>query len=254
MEDLRHRHSGGTGAGDDDLEVGDVLADDPCGVHQGREDDDRRPVLVIVHDGDVERGLDPVLDLEAPRRGDVFEVDRPEGRGDPHDRVDDLVDVVAVDDDGDRVEPGEALEQGALALHHRQGRARADVAEAEHGRSVGDHRDEPPGPGQLLRAFGLLGDRRADAGDSRGVGDREVALGLERPGEFDCELAVVVSGEDLVFGDSSGRSLSLSSAVGVVIVDPRHRWGQLAAAAVVVVIVAQPDRSCGRVLLWSPEG
>lgn len=72
-------------------------------------------MLVIVHDRDVEGGLDPVLDLEAPGCGDVLEVDRPERRRDPLDRLDDLVDVVGVDDDGNRVESGEAPEQRALA-------------------------------------------------------------------------------------------------------------------------------------------
>ena len=42
-------------------------ADHPRGVHQGGEHDDRRAVLVVVEDRDVEPVPQPALDLEAAR-------------------------------------------------------------------------------------------------------------------------------------------------------------------------------------------
>ena len=88
------------------------------------------------------RALQPLLDLEAFRRLDVLEVDAAEGRLERGDHVDELVDVLLVDLDVEDVDAGELLEQDRLALHHRLGGERADVAEAEHGGAVGDHGDE----------------------------------------------------------------------------------------------------------------
>ena len=53
----------------------------------------------------------------------------------------DLVGVVRVQADRERVDAGELLEQAALALHHRHRRTRSDVAEAEHRGAVGHDGD-----------------------------------------------------------------------------------------------------------------
>ena len=53
-EDVGDRHARRADAGDDDLDVLDPLADDRERVEQRGEDDDRRAVLVVVEDGDVE--------------------------------------------------------------------------------------------------------------------------------------------------------------------------------------------------------
>jgi hypothetical protein len=47
-----------------------------------------------------------------------------------------------VDFDIEHVDAGEALEQDALAFHHRLAGQRAEVAQAEDGGAVGDHRDQ----------------------------------------------------------------------------------------------------------------
>ena len=125
----------------DDLDVADLLADDPQRVDQGGEHHDGGAVLVVVEDRDVELVAQPALDLEAARRGDVLEVDPAVDRGERLDDGDDLLGVLGVQADRPGVDAGELLEQRGLALHHRQGRGRADVAEPEHRRAVGDHRD-----------------------------------------------------------------------------------------------------------------
>ena len=85
-------------------EVREVLADDPHGAQQGSERHDRRPVLVVVEDRDVETGLEPTLDLEAARSRDVLEVDAAVGRGDPHHGLDDLLDAAGLHADGHGVD------------------------------------------------------------------------------------------------------------------------------------------------------
>ena len=62
-----------------------------------------------------------------------------------------------VEADREGVDAGEVLEQERLALHHRQGAGRADVAEPEHRGAVGDD-----GDGVLLDGE-LVGQRRAAA-------------------------------------------------------------------------------------------
>ena len=73
-------------------------------------------------------------------RRDVLEVDPAEARRQPRDRLDDLLDVGGGQADRHGVDAAELLEQHRLALHHRHRGGRADVAEAEHGRAVGDDR------------------------------------------------------------------------------------------------------------------
>jgi hypothetical protein len=66
---------------------------------------------------------------------------------------------------------GEFLEQHRLALHHRLGRQRADIAEAQHGGAVGDDGNQVARP------------RRSAShrdGNARGIGERQIALRRHR--------------------------------------------------------------------------
>ncbi len=177
---LGHRDPGCPEADHEDPQRLDRLADDLQRVEERRHHDDRGAVLVVVEDRDVERLLEPVLDLEAARRGDVLEVDAAEGRRHELDGLHDLVGVLGVEADREGVDAGELLEQHRLALHHRHRRLGADVAEAEDRRAVGDHGDRVALDRVLegLRAVGV--DLLADAGDARRVGHREVVAGLQR--------------------------------------------------------------------------
>ena len=84
------------------LDVLDPLADDRKCVEQRGEDHDRRSVLVVVEDGDVELRPQPLLDLEAARRRDVLEVDPAEAGRDRLHGGDDLVGVLRVEADAAR--------------------------------------------------------------------------------------------------------------------------------------------------------
>ena len=67
-QDLGHGRARRADPGDDDPDVVELLADELERVQQRREDDDRRPVLVVMEDRDIERLAQPPLDLEAARR------------------------------------------------------------------------------------------------------------------------------------------------------------------------------------------
>ena len=78
-QDLRAGDAGRSCPADDRAQVAEGATGELCGVFERCEYDDRRTVLVVVEDGDVELLLEPVLDLEAARGRDVLEVDPAEG-------------------------------------------------------------------------------------------------------------------------------------------------------------------------------
>ena len=200
-----------------------VLADDPQGVGQGGQDHDGRAVLVVVEHRDVERLPQPALDLEAAGGGDVLEVDPAVAGGQQLDRAHDLVGVLGGQADRPGVDPGELLEQQGLALHHRHGRLGADVAQAEHGRAVGDHGHGVALDGQLAGVGRVGGDRPADPGHPGGVGHRQVVAGPQRHLGGDLELAAQVEQErpvaDGVDVGALDRADRLGDGVGVAGVD-----------------------------------
>src|ERR1700704_5986346 len=130
------REGGGAGAGEDDTDVLDPLAHHRQGVEQGGAGDDRRAVLVVVEDGDVHLRLQAPLDLEALGSADILQVDAAEGGLQELDRADELLRVGGGELEIEDVDVGEALEENALALHHRLAGESPDVAEAEHRRAV----------------------------------------------------------------------------------------------------------------------
>ena len=197
---LRDCRAGRADAGHDDAHVRELLADDAERVDQRGEDDDRRAVLVVVEDRDVERLAESALDLEAARSRDVLEVDPAEHGGDRHHRAHDLVDVLRRQADRPRVDTAELLEQDGLALHHRQRSFGADVAEPEHGRAVADDGDGVLLDRQRPDLRGIRGDRGRDTCDAGRVGDREVVARLERRSRRHLELAAEV-GEERAVGD-----------------------------------------------------
>ena len=78
-------------------------------------------------------------------------------------RVDELVDVLGVDLEVDRIDVGEALEEHRLAFHHRLRGERAEIAEAEDRGAVGDDGDQVAARRVVEGGVRILGDRLAPA-------------------------------------------------------------------------------------------
>ena len=127
-----------------------------------------------MEDRDVQFRTEPVFNLEAARRGDVFQVHAAVDGGEGLDDHDDFLGVLGVQADRPGIDVGELLEEGGLALHHRERRGRADVSQAQDGGAVGDDGDGVALDGQVPRGGGVLRDRQADAGDAGGVGAGEI--------------------------------------------------------------------------------
>src|SRR4029079_8227171 len=71
----------------------------------------------------------------------------------------------------------------------------ADVAQAEHGRPIGDDCHGVPLDRQVPGGVAVRGDRLAHACDTGRVGHREVVTGLERDPRYDLELPTEVQEE-----------------------------------------------------------
>src|SRR5450759_5893953 len=126
-------------------------------------------MLIVVEDGDVQLFLKPSLDLEAHRRRDVLQVDSTESGSDRLTYRHELLNARGTHTDGVGIDVRELLEQHRLALHHRHGRLRADVAETEHGCAVGQHSNRVRLDGVVPHHLGMLRDRGTDPADTRGV-------------------------------------------------------------------------------------
>ena len=224
-QEVRARHTGRAGTGDDDPLVFDRPVEHRVRAAQRGQQDDGRAVLVVVHDRAVQRLDQPALQLEATRCGHVLQVHRAERRPQANQGLDDLVHVGRVEHERDRVQPAEGVEQRGLALHHGQCGAGADVTEAEHRGAVADHGHQSVRPGVLLRERGVLGDRAAHLGHTGGVGDRQRTRVGDRPRHRDVELAALVGGEDLLVGDVRQIRFGQGVVHGSHCVPPAGRCG-----------------------------
>jgi hypothetical protein len=128
------------------------------------------------------------FDDETIRRLDVFEVDRAEGGFQRADDLGQLFGVGLVHLEVETVDIGEFLEEDRLALHHRLGGQRADIAEAQHGGAVRDHRDEVAARG-IAGRIGRVGlDFKARLGHAGGIGARQIAPVGQRLGRPDLQF------------------------------------------------------------------
>ncbi len=78
---------------------------------------------------------------------------------------------MGIEFDIENVNIGEAFKQDTFAFHHRLAGEGADVAEAEHGRTVADDGDEISLCGVLEGVLRVLLDFEARLGDARRVGE-----------------------------------------------------------------------------------
>ena len=123
--------------------------------------------------------------------------------------------------------PANSLKSIALPSITGIAARRADVAQAEHGRPVGDDGDRVLLDREGPDLVGLGGDRQADPGDARRVGHREVVARLHRHLVLHLDLAAQVH-EERAVGDVHDRDAGhvpdgIDDPLAVVGVGRRHR-------------------------------
>ena len=145
-------------------------------VDGGGGGDNRRAVLVVVEHGDVAALFQFLLNIKAFGRFDVFQIDAAEGGFQRGDDVHQLVGVLLVDFNVKHINAREFFEQHALAFHHGLARLRADVAQAQHRRAVGNHRHQIAFGGVFV-GIGRVGvDFHARRGNAGGIRQRQILL------------------------------------------------------------------------------
>src|SRR5215203_7097712 len=131
-------------------------------------------MLVVVEYGNLELLLEALLDLEAPRRRNVLQVDPAEPRRHALNHLHYLVSVLGVQTYREGVHTCELLEEHNLALHHRHRCLGSYVSQTQHRRTVGDDRHGVSLDGEVEGTLGLLHDGAAHPRNPRRVGHGEV--------------------------------------------------------------------------------
>ena len=139
---LRTSDAGRARAVDDQADLADVLAHDLHGVQERRAGDNGGAVLVVVKHRDGHRLPQGLLNVEAFRSLDVFQVDSAAGGFEELAEFDDVFRVLRANFQIKDIDIGKALEEDAFAFHHRLAGQRSDVAQAQNGRAVGNHRHQ----------------------------------------------------------------------------------------------------------------
>ena len=167
-------------AGDHHPHVGDVFLHHPQTVKNRRGTDNRCPVLIVMENRNIHALAQLLLDVEALRRFDIFKVDTAEGRLQRRDDVDKFVRVQFIDFNIEHIDTGEFFKQNAFAFHHRLTGQRADIAQPQNGRAVGDHRHKVAARGIFIGCQRILLDFQTGRGNARRVGQGQIALGSQR--------------------------------------------------------------------------
>ena len=152
-------------------------------------------MLVVVKDGDFHALAQFFFDVKTFRRLDVFQIDAAQRGFERGDDVDEFVRIVLVQFNVEDIDVGEFFEQTPLAFHHRLGRQRANVAQPQHCRAVGDHGDQIAARGHFVGLLRVGDNQVARSGHARRIGQRQVAL-----------VGQAFGGDD---GDFSARRLAV---------------------------------------------
>src|SRR5262245_13807496 len=163
-------------AGNGNLDVADVFADQLEPVQNRGGDDDGGAVLVIMEYRYFHALAQLALDDETFRRLDVFEVDAAKRRLERGDDVDDAIRLRRINFDVEHVDAGELLEKAGLAFHHRFAGEGTDVAKSQNRRAIAHHGHQVGARGQARGLLRVVADGKAGIGHARRIGEREVVL------------------------------------------------------------------------------
>ncbi len=180
---------GGPGAAEHHACLLDPSVRDLECVEEGGGTDDRRAVLVVVEDGDLQALAEGLLDHETVGGLDVLQVYPADRRLQQAAELDDVLGIVACHLEVEDVDVGEPLEEDGLPFHHRLPGEWPDVAQSEHGRSVGYHCHQVALVGVAECVVGVGGNGEAGLCDAGGVCQAEVLLGGGRLGGPDLQLS-----------------------------------------------------------------
>ncbi|MNW55563.1 hypothetical protein D3C74_332370 [compost metagenome] len=122
-----------------DFDILDIFAADLQGVQQPGKHHDGRSVLVVMEYRNVQLIPESLFNLKTPRRGNIFEINASECRGERFYNSNNLFRTFRVEADGHSIHIGELFEQRRFAFHHRHGRSWADISQTQYSSSIRYH-------------------------------------------------------------------------------------------------------------------
>ena len=131
-------------------------------------------MLIVMEYGNIKLINQAALDFEAARRGDIFQVDAAKARSQTLYGFDDFIDVLRVEAQRHSIHATKRLEQRALALHNGHRSQRTNVAQAKHGRAIGNHGNGVRLHGVFISIGGVVGDFAARLGNARRIRQRQI--------------------------------------------------------------------------------
>ena len=150
-------------------------------------------MLVVVHDGDVELGLESALDFKRLGRLDVLKVDAAERGRDGLHRGYESIWIRGIHFNVKNVDVRKDFEKDALSLHDGLGSLGTDVAEPEDRGAIGNHRHQVAFRCVAVDILRSIGNGKTRRCNPRAVGQRQVALGTVRLGRQDFNLALATA-------------------------------------------------------------
>ncbi len=162
--------------------VGDIFLNHPQTVQNCGSTDDCCTVLVIVEDRNIHAFAQLLLNVEALRRFDIFEVDTAKRGFQGRNHIDKFIRIEFIDFNVEHVDPGEFLKQNAFTFHHRFAGQCANIAQAQHRRTVGNNRNQVAARGVFVGCQRVLFNFKTRCSHARRVGQRQVALRCQRLG------------------------------------------------------------------------
>ena len=151
--------------------------------------DDRGAVLIIMKHRNVHPFAQSLLDDEARRGGDIFEVDAAKSWLEQLDCVDEAINVFGLHFDVDAIDISKAFEQHRLTLHHRLRCQCAQIAHAQNRSTVGDNRDQIALGGVIISGGRIVIDRLHRHRDTGRISEAQVALRRHRFGRDNLDFA-----------------------------------------------------------------
>ena len=161
---------------DDRFALAQGFAGDLGGVDQCGRDHNGGAVLIVVEDRNIAALFQLLLDLKAAGRSNILQVDTAKGAADVVHRLHKFVHILGAHAQGEGVYAAEFLKQHALALHHGHTGLRANVAQTQYRRAIGDHRYHIPAAGQLPAFVVICLNSQARLGHAGGVGQGQSIL------------------------------------------------------------------------------
>ena len=143
-------------------------------IDEGCEDDDRCPMLIIVHDGNIEFRFQAFLDLETSRCGNIFKINTSESIGNIFYGRDKCFNILGTDNNRKSVNTSELPEEQTFSLHHWHTRTMSEITETEYRRTIRNDCYGSRLERVVIEFFRILGNRATWLSNSRRICPREI--------------------------------------------------------------------------------